>query len=119
MKKYLQRNVKIANHILKISKMGLNSNIEIQINKDSSIKMARQCLLAKTFLNAIVLCFRETERGRDRHADWIKALEEEFKFHSSPKCTTWRKINFPELRGKLADQGKSHIIAGDVQFWHE
>lgn len=58
----MQHNVKIANHILKISKMGLHSNIEIEINKDSSIKMVRQCLLAKNISLMLLFYILETHK---------------------------------------------------------
>ena len=43
--------------------MGLNSNSDIQINKYSSIKMVRQCLLAKNF--SLMLLFYILERHKE------------------------------------------------------
>lgn len=108
-----------SHNMLKICKMGLNSNIGIQINKDSSIKMVRQCLLAANISLMLLLYIleRDKEGERKRHTDWNKILEE-FKFHSSLKCTPWSKINFSVLRKIMDDQCKSHIIDDDVQFWH-
>ena len=42
--------------------MGLHSNIEIEINKDSSIKMVRQCLLAKNISLMLLFYILETHK---------------------------------------------------------
>ena len=57
--------------------MGLNSNSDIQINKYSSIKMVRQCLLAKNI--SLMLLFYILERHKEGEGNgtplWYPCLE--------------------------------------------